>query len=240
MSLLQTNSALALAEPLLEQEAEATKQQECEKKQPSKYELWSRFRFVLLGIATGFFIQVVSLGAYVFLLMHYNGMSLRDSGVLGLDGFFRHNNATVTLNNGERLSGSSVVWYTLLSVLTQLDLVVYFLIWVGFTCTMTRDGMNCIRSHFVSSEVRRRTIFVWGVCFLVGIVVGAFAAWSTIDLYLDFPVPLEPILATVMFDLALCYLMVLCFDLGKSSADDDHEDEEGDGEEGDDEAPPCC
>ncbi len=148
--------------------------------------------FVVLGVITGFLIQVISLGAYAFMLTHY----------------------------GEIPSSSSEsdwVIYGLLSVLTQVDLVIYVLIWVAFTCTMTRPGMAFIRLQY-QTPVKRRSVFVLGVYFLVGIVLGAFLAWSMIDVYLGFPIPFTPIAATVLVDLILCYLMVFCYDMGREES----------------------
>lgn len=243
MSLLQINSALPLAEPLLEQQQNNKDDKRDNSDERLQVEFRSKIKFVTLGALTGFFIQVVSLGAYASILVHFNGMSLQESGALSMDGFFsRH---SVDTNIDEEPVGGNAYLYTLLSVLTQLDLVVYVLIWVGFTCTMTRNGMDCIRSNFfassASSSIRRRYVFILGVCFLVGIVFGAFTAWTAIDIYLDFPIPLEPILATVVVDLALCYMMVVCFDMGKSRAKqpNDNEEEYSDDED-DDQAPLCC
>jgi hypothetical protein len=114
--------------------------------------------------------------------------------------------------------------------LTQVDLVIYVIIWVAFTCTMTRNGMAFIRFQ-CQKPVSRRFIFVLGVYFLVGIVLGAFLAWTLIDLYLGFPIPFGPIATTVVVDLFLCYLMVWCYDLGRNEAiiGDDEDDE-----------PTCC
>lgn len=228
MSLLQINTAIPLAEPLLEQQQQqANDDENTEDKSIEERlvvgEFQSRIKSFSLGTLTGFFIQIVSLGAYAFILVHFKGMSPRESGVLSMDGFFR--DTTTTTSEGDLL-GSEAVLYTVLSVLTQLDLVAYVLIWVGFTCTMSRNGMNCIQSQFSRSsfsnqtttpDIRQRYVFVLGVCFLVGIVVGAFVAWTAIDVYLDFPIPLQPILVTVLVDLALCYMMVKCFDMGNST-----------------------
>ncbi len=244
MSLLQINTALPLAEPLLEQQqSNRDDKQNHADEERLRVELRSRIKFVTVGALTGFFIQVVSLGAYASILVHYNGMSLKESGAMSMDGFFSRHSVDSTYD--DESTGSNAYLYTLLSVLTQLDLVVYVMVWVGFTCTMTRNGMECIRSNFFtsseSSSVRRRYVFVLGVCFLVGIVIGAFSAWTAIDIYLDFPIPLEPILATVIVDLALCYMMVVCFDMGKSKAKDlDSDVDEFSDEEEDDQAPLCC
>jgi hypothetical protein len=163
----------------------------------------THFGLVVLGTLTGFLIQMVSLGAYAFMLTQYGEMEENSkNAALEIDWFV----------------------YGILSVLTQVDLVLYVLIWTAFTCTMTRNGMAFIRLQY-QMPVKRRSIFVLGVYFLVGVVVGAFVAWTMIDVYLGFPIPFVPIIVTVVVDLALCYLMVFCYDLGgrKEISTDDEE-----------------
>jgi hypothetical protein len=152
---------------------------------------------ILFGIIAGFLIQVISLGAYAFMLTQYGEMPTDSS-------------------EGEWF------FYGVLSVLTQVDLVIYVLIWVAFTCTMTRNGMAFIRRQY-QAPVKRRSVFIIGVYFLVGIVLGAFVAWTMIDVYLGFPIPFVPIAATVAVDLVLCYLMIFCYDLGKENSIEDEE-----------------
>ena len=107
------------------------------------------------------------------------------------------------------------------------------MIWIAFTWTMTKQGMTrCCRRRGSTTTITnlsssssstsnnnqdRRSIFRRGVYFLGGIVIGAFIAWSMIDLYLQFPIPLTPIVLTVLLDLLLCYGMLVCYDLGNSS-----------------------
>ena len=166
-------------------------------------------RYVFLGAFTGFFIQMVSLGSYAFLLTSYGMEDENDSKAI----------------LPPTSSGTNTEWllYGVLSALTQVDLLVYVMIWIGFTCTMTRNGFAFIRFQY-QAPVRRRYIFVLGVYFLTGIVLGAFLAWSLIDVYLGFPIPLVPIAATVIVDLFLCYLMVWCYDLGKEQTTNDDGD----------------
>merc|ERR1711937_771048 len=106
--------------------------------------------------------------------------------------------------------GSDTFVYATLSVLTQIDLIVYILIWVAFTCTMTRNGMACIRSQFFRGHEEKNAV----VHRRYVIVLGAFVAWSTVDMYLGYPIPMKPIVLTVGIDLVLCYMMVCCFDMG--------------------------
>lgn len=152
---------------------------------------------VLFGVATGFLIQVISLGAYAFMLTQFGEKPAAESE-------------------------SDWFVYGVLSVLTQVDLVIYVLIWVAFTCTMTRNGMAFIRMQY-QAPVKRRSVFILGVYFLVGIVLGAFVAWTMIDVYLGFPIPFAPIAATVVVDLVLCYLMIFCYDMGRSDNVDEEE-----------------
>lgn len=243
--MLQINTAVPLMEPLLEQQRN---QDERSGQERTNYDGGSRAKSAVMGAVAGFFIQIISLGAYAFLLVHYRGSSLQDSEgtVLTESGLFR--TPTMILSDAvsnDEVFGNKTVVYTFISVLTQIDLIAYILIWAAFTCTMTRQGMSCIRTHFFGDKVkkddegvyakqnrgrvvRRRDVFVLGVYFLVGIVVGAFGAWSAIDLYLGFPIPFTPIITTVTVDLLLCYLMVWCYDLGgkKKRANDYDEDDE--------------
>ncbi len=200
-------------------------------------------RFVVLGVVTGFLIQVVSLGAYALLLLHYNkhgNGKTADTQTVDPMAWW----PSIHAKDSTSASPLEVDWknlisvdwfiYGLLSVLTQIDLVIYVLIWIAFTCTMTRNGMDFLRFQYRNPQLRRRWVFVLGVYFLVGIVLGAFCAWSMIDMYLGFPIPFLPIVATVGIDLVLCYLMVWCYDLGRSRSStsevedyDDDEEEEG-------------
>jgi len=264
MSLLQINTAIPLAEPLLlEQEQE--QEQERRSADHCHAEHYHGAKFIAFGAITGFFIQIVSLGSYAFLLLHYQparhtpfeyddeeadaaAMTTTTAAAV-MTGFLPHEQQPQSMT------------YAFLSILTQVDLVVYVLIWVAFTCTMTRNGMTCIRAQFFNNErdtdddeedddeecqqavsvkkrcnsknIKRRYVFLLGVYFLVGIVSGAFLAWSAIDIYLGFPIPFKPILLTVTVDLVLCYCMVRCYDMGKKKSkkhlaprNDDDGDEE--------------
>ena len=91
-------------------------------------------RFLGLGTVTGFFIQIISLGAYAIMLM---------------------------LWGDEPIQKPQSDWflYTILSVLTQIDLCISVMIWMAFTCTMTRGGMAMVREQF-QAPIRRRFVFV--------------------------------------------------------------------------------
>merc|ERR1711865_561010 len=54
----------------------------------------------------------------------------------------------------------------------------------------------------------------------IGIELGAFIAWTIIDIYLGFPIPFKPILFTVTIDLILCYFMICCYDMGGNGNND--------------------
>lgn len=156
------------------------------------------------GIVTGFFVHAIALGAYALMVIYYG---------------FENPVSRFELKGDWLL-------YSALSFLTQIDLLVYVIIWMAFTCTLTRSGMKMIRNQF-KENVQRRYVFVLGVYFLVGIVLGAFAAWGMIDFYLGFLVPVLPIAATVLIDLVLCYLMICCYDVGSPTSDADNEDVAG-------------
>jgi hypothetical protein len=237
-------------------------------------------KFLTLGALTGFLIQVVSLGAYALMLVQYYNASGPDGTAAGPPGLppptfsflptslVGGGEGQVPDDESSTASSSSSVMFTmdwflfgLLSVLTQIDLIIYILIWIAFTCTMTRGGMEFLRFQVAAGagaggrhppqkggsgpahQLKRRFVFVLGVYFLVGIVLGAFAAWTVIDVYLGFPIPFLPIVVTVAIDLVLCYLMVCCYDLGRKnrfSSRDDGDAQAMDVEEDDDEECVCC
>ena len=249
----------------------------------------SMLPYILVGIVTGFSIQLVSLGAYALLLIHDNsnatiatatsdeevtatifpGVAASTSSPFSLSFSivtFVVESLTTSEGTADALlappsrpqmwttthNTHNSVLHTLLCLFSQLDIVVYVMIWIAFTWTMTKQGMiRCCRrrgstttttntasssssSSTSNNNQDRRSIFRRGVYFLGGIVIGAFIAWSMIDLYLQFPIPLTPIVLTVLLDLLLCYGMLVCYDLGNSSTTPTqlhfHDDEDGDGE----------
>ena len=232
----------------------------------------SMLPYILVGIVTGFSIQLVSLGAYALLLIRDNsnatiatatsdeevtatifpGVAASTSSPFSLSFSivtFVVESLTTSEGTADALlappsrpqmwttthNTHNSVLHTLLCLFSQLDIVVYVMIWIAFTWTMTKQGMiRCCRrrgstttttntasssssSSTSNNNQDRRSIFRRGVYFLGGIVIGAFIAWSMIDLYLQFPIPLTPIVLTVLLDLLLCYGMLVCYDLGNSS-----------------------
>ena len=153
-------------------------------------------KMICLGTFIGFLIQVVSLGAYAIMLVHWG-------------------------DNVVQKTGGDWFLYTILSILTQIDLGIYVVIWMALTCT---SGMAMLRNQ-TQTPVERRFVFVSGVHFLIGIVGGAFIAWFMIDAYLGFFIPFLPIVATVIVDLMLCYMMICCYDIGKEEDRLEDEDE---------------
>lgn len=161
------------------------------------------------GFLTGFFVHTIAIASYAALVI-----------------YFGYEKPTSRFE----LSGNWFL-YSILSVLTQLDILVYILIWVSFTCTLSRSGLKMIQEQ-LNENVKRRYIFLIGVKFLVGIVLGAFLAWILIDYVLGFQVPILSIIGTVAIDLVLCYAMIWCFDEIKYGENDEEGDDEDDEETG--------
>jgi hypothetical protein len=153
-------------------------------------------KMMRLGTFIGFLIQVVSLGAYTIILVHWG-------------------------DNDVEKTGGDWYLYTILSILTQIDLGIYVVIWMSLTCT---SGLAMLRDR-MQTPYERRFAFVGGVYFLIGVVMGAFIAWFMIDAYLGFFIPFLPIVATVIVDLLLCYMMICCYDIGREEDRLEDEDE---------------
>eukprot|EP00980_Cylindrotheca_fusiformis_P022369 scaffold9261_cov109-Cylindrotheca_fusiformis.AAC.1 len=201
-----------LTQPLLEIQFDKTNDDDDEALKPQKRtkqekeekdivdnELHRKALFI--GILTGATVHAIALSAYALMVTYYGYSTPPSSSTIN-----------PTTSTGDWL------FHLILSFLTQIDLMVYALIWMAFTCTMTRSGMKWIQDKFPMNNTKnvleRRYVFVIGVYFLIGVVLGAFIAWGIIDCYLGFMVPILPIALTVLVDLVLCYLMIWCYDAG--------------------------
>jgi hypothetical protein len=99
-------------------------------------------------------------------------------------------------------------------VVTQVDLYLYIFMWIALTSILTHSGMAYVKRNYSAiSNASKRSIFVLGVHFYVGVVVGVFLAWAAIDCLLGLPVPLLPMLGILGFGLFISYTMVWCYDL---------------------------
>jgi hypothetical protein len=113
------------------------------------------------------------------------------------------------------------VIHYLVFVLSQVDLYLYVCMWLCLTFILTRSGMAYVRSTYFDVAPPKRSIFVLGVQFYIGVVLGVFLAWTLIDLGLGLPVPLLPMGGVVGFGLLISYSMVWCYDLEDEAEDDD-------------------
>jgi hypothetical protein len=92
--------------------------------------------------------------------------------------------------------------------------------WLSLTAVLTRNGMDYVQVTWLN--LPKRNVFIVGVQFYVGVVLGVFCAWAAVDIVLGLYVPLLPMVGVVIFGLAISYAMVLCYDL-----EQDDEEEEG-------------
>jgi hypothetical protein len=116
--------------------------------------------------------------------------------------------------------------HMLVFAITQADLYLYLFMWVSLTAVLTPSGMDYVRqTYFQKGAASKRSIFVLGVHFYIGVVVGVFLAWSAIDCALGLPVPVLPMLAVLVFGLFISYTMIWCYDLEDSLRDDDEDEE---------------
>jgi hypothetical protein len=161
------------------------------------------------GFVTGFVIHAIPIAAYASIVMHFGANQPKSHIETSYDWFL----------------------WACASILTQIDLLVYVVIFMTFTLTLTGSGLEMIRSR-TKKNIQQRYIFILSVYFLVGIIIGAFSAWSVIDFYIGFVLPLVPIAITISFDLALCYIMVWCYDANGATTDLDDRWGDNDSQEG--------
>ena len=101
--------------------------------------------------------------------------------------------------------------------------------------TLTQKGSTHLRKKFDDdtdasngeSVCTPRFLFVSEIGFLIGVVAGSTGSWAFVDIALGMPVPLAPLLGSLLMDVGLCCLMIKCFDLDhEPSTDADDEPEE--------------
>jgi hypothetical protein len=117
---------------------------------------------------------------------------------------------------------SATLSYWTLYLLLNLDIALYSIIWGGFIMALTRKGSMYMRKKFDNDADAPNTESVWtprflllsGTGFLFGLLVGSYTAWAIIDFKLGWPLPLTPLIFTLLMDVGRCCLMIKCFDWG--------------------------
>eukprot|EP00980_Cylindrotheca_fusiformis_P008167 scaffold1729_cov117-Cylindrotheca_fusiformis.AAC.5 len=107
-----------------------------------------------------------------------------------------------------------VVW-----MLSQVDLQLYLLMWIGLTAALTGSGVKWIQRR--TGDYSSRSIFVIGVTFYAGVVIGSFASWALLDAALGLPAPMLPMVGVLIFGLLVSYSMIWCFDMEHDDEDDE-------------------
>jgi hypothetical protein len=97
------------------------------------------------------------------------------------------------------------------SFLARIDLLAYDVIWVVFTWVQFRQ--DCVW--------RCKSVFHVGINALVGLVIGSFASWLLINRAMNFPIATNRFALTLIFDLILCYFMLVWNDWEDKERDDD-------------------
>jgi hypothetical protein len=193
--LIESDKQASLEEPLLEVDAES----QTVRTDNDISHLYGYFR--CHGLVIGFLAQVINVSGTTYMYYEKGGDDLVE----------------------QQDFWDQVVHYLVL-VLSQVDLFLYVCMWLCLTFILTRSGMEYVRSTYFDVAPPKRSIFVLGVQFYIGVVLGVFLAWTVIDLVLGLPVPLLPMGGVVGFGLLISYSMVWCYDLEDEGEDDDDDD----------------
>ena len=166
------------------------------------------------GLVIGFLAQLINVSGTTY--MYYRWDHHHDKNAI------THNYSN---NSDDELSDT--ILHGFIWLITQVDLYLYIFMWLSLTAVLTKSGMNYVRTNFFhpQSKPTKRSIFVLGVQFYVGVVLGVFFAWTGIDFLLGLPVPVMPMVGVLLFGLFISYTMVWCYDL------EDVEDDEDEGQD---------
>ena len=217
MPSMSTNTDAELAKPLIDPESQEQCSGACKNTQtgfdPDRHR--STATSVLLASATtGFVVQLVSLSSYAYLLTRWGSVI-----------------PTAVTTSGDATERNL---FLAIQCLSQIDLCLYCVVWVGFAFSLTTRGVQFVVSSITRGDQprvdpsMRRFVFSLGVHCLVGLVLGAFVSWTLIDMVMGFAVPYSRIIETIAIDLGLCYCMMLCYDCGGGVEDDDDDDDDDD------------
>jgi hypothetical protein len=201
VSMEQSNVQQELNKPLLSQESSG------EASLVDAGALNSSFRFH--GLVLGFLAQIINVTGTTY--MYYRWGGPKNGG----------DEAVVVAYPMMESFLHGIFW-----IVTQVDLYLYVVMWLSLTAVLTRTGMEYVRHKFFLGEQKptKRSVFVLGVQFYVGVVFGVFFAWTGIDMFLGLPVPVMPMVNVLIFGLFISYTMVWCYDL---EDEDEEESVEG-------------
>jgi hypothetical protein len=178
-------------------------------------EFYASFR--VYGTIIGFLVQILNVAGSTVLYYQWNDSSI--------------------FHNGLHKDLVDTVLHLVVFLITQVDLYLYLLMWLALTAVLTRPGMKYIQDTFFSSQnlknqtdndvvvvLTKRSVFVLGVQFYMGVVLGVFLAWTGVDCVLGLPVPVLPMLGVLFFGLLISYTMIFCYDLEESFEQDDEDE----------------
>jgi F0F1-type ATP synthase assembly protein I len=151
-----------------------------------------RSRFVLVGFVVGIFVQALTFGSFEVLLRLLGG-------------------------NAQPERQSDFLY--LMMVLSQIDIVIYLTIPIGFAYFSTSRGSLYFQKKFDLEEASSMNrldiedfVFVLNVSFFLGVLLGLFLGWLVVDILKGLPVTVLPFLTMVVFDIVIYYLLLRSYD----------------------------
>jgi hypothetical protein len=215
-SISSNTSNTDLKQPLVEVqdlESSSSSSQEEQKTKNAKLSTLVLVKSLCFGCFVGLLLQAVTLSAFLVINKKFGGNPEPEE--------------------------SATLSYRTLYLLLNLDIVVYSIIWTAFIVALTRKGSMYMRKKFDNDADAPNTESVWtprflllsGVGFLFGLLVGSYTAWAIVDVRMGMPLPLTPLIFTLLMDMGRCCLMIKCYDWGHDIRGyydpDEDEDDEG-------------
>ena len=159
---------------------------------------------LLAGLSVGILVQVTAISAYTFSLIRWGPSGISSDATLF-----------------QRLIYDSVLTFS------QLDIALYFVIWIIFMLFVSDAGKSCLRRIAYGAEppqqpLRYQSRFLFRIVlyFFGGLIIGSYAVWTRVDYLLGLPVPVLPIISALVVSMSLCCLTMQYFDVMEDDEDE--------------------
>eukprot|EP00980_Cylindrotheca_fusiformis_P008174 scaffold1729_cov117-Cylindrotheca_fusiformis.AAC.12 len=132
------------------------------------------------------------------------------------------------VETGLDASGLAHYLHWFLRIITQVDSLIFLLVWIGLSTMLTDTGEK--RDEWYTGGDSARSTFVIAVTFLyAGAAMGLILSWALLNAAFGIRAPIVPIVGILVIGFLIVYAIIRCFDDDRNRGIDD--DQNRDNEE---------